>query len=83
MPDRSANDDTLHGFERVHLEKLRLAAEVILELGEDDVIPAPLEVELQLFRDRVQVALLLPESSANVLPWRRTKFPDNPLPEGA
>jgi hypothetical protein len=47
--------------ERTHLEKLRLAADVIL--AEGDAIEDALEAELTVFRDRVQHALLaLPEA---------------------
>lgn len=47
-------------MDRVYLEKLRLAVEVILRVGEDpDMLPATLESELFLFRDRVDRALLL------------------------
>jgi hypothetical protein len=50
--------DTLADFERTHLERLKLAAEVIL--SEHDAIPDPLETELIIFRERVEHALLLP-----------------------
>jgi hypothetical protein len=47
--------------ERTHLEKLRLAADVILAEGE--AIEDALETELIVFRDRLQHALLgLPEA---------------------
>jgi hypothetical protein len=46
--------------ERTHLEKLKLAADVILAEGE--AIEDALEAELTVFRDRVQHSLLaLPE----------------------
>ena len=51
--------DALEDNDRVYLEKLRLAAAVILELGHDDAIPEGLEAELWVFRDRVERALLL------------------------
>lgn len=61
----TAATDALDGHDRVFLEKLRLAATVILDLGEDDgVINNALEAELHIFRDRVDRALLLPESAA-------------------
>jgi hypothetical protein len=48
-------------LERTHLEKLKLAAEVILAEGE--AIEDALEAELTVFRDRVQHALLaLPDA---------------------
>jgi|tagenome__1003787_1003787.scaffolds.fasta_scaffold20981709_4 hypothetical protein len=53
MPD---NPLTAHG--RLHLERLKLAADVLL--SECDDIPDSLEVELTLFRDRLIRALLFP-----------------------
>lgn len=53
MPD---NPLTAHG--RLHLERLKLAADVLL--SECDDIPDSLEVELTLFRDRLIRALLSP-----------------------
>jgi hypothetical protein len=50
--------DALTGFGRVSLERLKLAADVIL--SETDAIPDSLEVELTLFRERCELALLLP-----------------------
>lgn len=45
-------------FERVHLERLLLAADVILELSGEGPLSDPLEAELREFRERVQLALL-------------------------
>lgn len=61
-------DDTVHdnleNNDRVFLERLRLAAEVILQLGEDPgVLPNPLQSELFLFKERVERILLMPERS--------------------
>lgn len=56
-----SDDTTKNEFDdtdRVYLEKLRLATSVLLRLGEDDMIPAPLEAELYLLRDRIERALL-------------------------
>lgn len=50
--------DTMAVFERTHLERLKLAADILL--AETDAIPDPLEAELILFRERVEHALLLP-----------------------
>lgn len=61
----------LEHYERTRLEKFRLAVEVILELATDEALPAPLESELYIFRDRVQQALLLPEAAADLIPWRK------------
>jgi hypothetical protein len=62
-------DDTLPAFVRADLERLRLAAETILRLASDPgVIPDSLEVELTLFRDRVEHALLLPATGQWLLP---------------
>jgi hypothetical protein len=51
--------DTLHAFERTHLERLKLAADVLL--SEHDAITDPMEAELTIFRERVEHALLLPD----------------------
>jgi hypothetical protein len=54
-------NDTLHALERTHLERLQLAADVLL--SEHDAITDPMEVELTIFRERVEHALLLAASS--------------------
>lgn len=60
MTDIAQVRDELEDLDRVFLGKLLLASDVILKLGEEDgAIPAPLESELWLFRDRVERALLL------------------------
>lgn len=53
--------DTLAAFERTSLDRLRLAADVIL--SEAEVLPDPLTAELTLFKERVECALLLPAAS--------------------
>jgi hypothetical protein len=53
--------DALFAFERVSLDRLRLAADVIL--SEAEVLPDPLTAELTLFKERVERALLLPAAS--------------------
>jgi hypothetical protein len=50
--------EALAVFERTHLERLKLAADILL--AETDAIADPLEAELTLFRDQVEHALLLP-----------------------
>jgi len=50
----------LNVFERIHLERLKLAADVLL--GETDAIADSLEVELTIFRERVEHALLQPRN---------------------
>jgi biotin operon repressor len=52
------NHDGLSAFERPGLERLKLAADVIL--GEGEGIGDVLAAELVLFRDRVERTLLLP-----------------------
>ena len=54
--------DALTDFGKVALDRLKLAADVLL--SEADDIPDSLEVELVLFRDRVERALLLPGKPA-------------------
>jgi hypothetical protein len=56
--------DALTGFAKVSLDRLKLAADVIL--SEPDAIPDSLEVELTLFRERVEQAMLLPGKPAEV-----------------
>jgi hypothetical protein len=56
IPVRPANHDLLPGFQRVSLERLKLAADVILSEGED--IPDALTAELAIFRERVERDLL-------------------------
>jgi hypothetical protein len=63
----------IHEFERTYLEKLLLAAQVILEAAPDlSLVADPLEVELGIFKDRIEFALLLPELAAESLPWRQS-----------
>ena len=50
--------DSLTDLDRTSLDRLKLAADVIL--GEGPNIPDPLTAELTIFRDRVERALLLP-----------------------
>ncbi len=49
----------LFKLERTHLERLKLACDVLLEEG--DQISDGLEVELYGFRERVERVLLLPD----------------------
>jgi hypothetical protein len=51
-------NDILPALERTHLERLKLAADVLL--SEHEAITDPMESELTLFRERVEHALLLP-----------------------
>lgn len=54
-----ANGVTVAGlFGWEDLERLRAAAHTILELTDDDAIPAPLESELTSFKERLERALL-------------------------
>jgi hypothetical protein len=53
----------MYEFERTYLEKLRLAAQVLLEAAPDlSLVSSPLEVELGIFKDRVEFMLLLAEA---------------------
>jgi hypothetical protein len=54
--------DSLTDFGKIGLERLKLAADIIL--AETDAIPDTLAVELVLFRERVERAMLLPAASA-------------------
>lgn len=66
----------IQDFERTYLEKLLLASQVILEAAPDgDLVCDPLEVELGIFKDRVELLLLHPDTAGRTLPWHA-------LPEG-
>jgi hypothetical protein len=58
VPEEIGPGDGLFPFERVHLERLLLAADVILELAGEGPVSDVLEVELRAFRERVQLTLL-------------------------
>jgi hypothetical protein len=69
MSENTASKPTIHESERTYLGKLLLAAKVILEAAPDlSLVSDPLEVELGIFKDRVEFALLLPEAAAVTLP---------------
>lgn len=53
-------DDSLEAHDRLFLDKLRLAATVILELSEDSEINDVLATELHLLLNRIDRCLLLP-----------------------
>ena len=57
-------NEALFAFERTHLDRLRLAAEVILELAGEGAVGDALETELRVFKDRVETALLHPRGVA-------------------
>jgi hypothetical protein len=62
----------LHEFERTYFERLRLAAQVILDAAPDlELVTDPLEAELHIFKERTEFLLLLPEYAGAVIPWRR------------
>jgi len=70
--DNTHDGPVLHEFERTYFERLRLAAQVILEAVPDlALVTDPLEVELRIFKERVEFLLLLPEFSLDQIPWRR------------
>jgi hypothetical protein len=54
----TATSDALFTFERASLDRLKLAADVILADGPD--IGDALTAELTIFKERVERALLLP-----------------------
>jgi hypothetical protein len=61
MDGNAVPKPVIHEFERTYFEKLRLAAQVILDAAPDvDFVSDPLEVELAIFKDRVEHILLLP-----------------------
>ncbi len=70
MGEKVTSTRVIHEFERTYLEKLRLAAQVILEAAPDlSFFSDPLEVELGIFKDRLEFELLLPAPAADALSW--------------
>ena len=68
VTDQASPARALYGFERTYFEKLRLAAQVIIDAGSDlDFVSDPLEAELVIFKDRVELMLLLPDAAAGEL----------------
>ena len=62
----------LHEFESTYFERLRLAAQVILDAAPDlGLVTDPLEAELHIFKERTEFLLLLPEYADDVIPWRK------------
>jgi hypothetical protein len=53
--------DTLADYERASLERLKLAADVILAESDSPALTDALEAELTIFRDRIERALLMPD----------------------
>jgi hypothetical protein len=69
MEDNPVPRQAIYQFERTYLEKLRLAADVILNAAPDgSLVSDPLEVELGMFKDRVEFALLLPAALEGLPP---------------
>ena len=61
------------------LGRFDMAADVILAAAPDGrLVSDPLEVELGIFKDRVEFALLLPSAAADAFPWRDKNDSDNP-----
>jgi hypothetical protein len=78
VADTASPAQVLYPFERTYFEKLRLAAQVILEAAPElSLVPDPLEADLAIFKDRVELILLRPEAGAGELP-RRSDDDDAP-----
>ena len=72
MENIAGTEIELLEFERTYFERLRLAAQVILDAAPDlELVTDPLEVELTIFKERVEFLLLLPELSLDAIPWRK------------
>jgi len=56
MSHPTPTDSEVPDFQRVHLQRLKLAADVIL--GEGPHLPIVLESELSIYRERIECALL-------------------------
>lgn len=65
----AAIHDEFETYDRIYLEKLHLATNAILQVGEDEgMLTDIFQTELFLFRDRVERAMLLKPSSLGELP---------------
>jgi hypothetical protein len=62
MPHPSLPGIQAPDFQRIHLQRLKLAADVLLSEAPD--LPAVLETELLLYRELIECALLEPTSAA-------------------
>ena len=79
MESAAGTGKELHEFESTYFERLRLAAQVILDAAPDlNLITDPLEAELYIFKERVEFLLLLPEYAENVIPWRKMLNGESP-----
>lgn len=69
MGGNAVHEMVIHEFERTYFEKLRLAAQVILDSAPDlEFVSDPLSVELGFFKDRVEHMLLLPGPATQAKP---------------
>ena len=83
MENTAGTGKELLEFERTYFERLRLAAQVILEAAPDlELVTDPLEVELRIFKERTEFLLLLPEYADDVIPWRKMLNGDQPPSRG-
>jgi hypothetical protein len=70
MQENPTPRPAVSGFQRTDLDKLRLAAQVILDAAPvNDLVSDPLESELGILKDRVEFLLLLPAGPDGELPW--------------
>jgi hypothetical protein len=68
VEEKENSGQVIYKFERTYFEKLRLAAQVILDAASDlSLVSDPLEVELGIFKDRVELMLLLPEHAQEAM----------------
>lgn len=58
MTHEQTGSDALQSLSRAELERVRLAATVIIDLG--DKVPSALEADLQILREKTEILLLLP-----------------------
>jgi len=80
MENSASDGKDLLEFERTYFERLRLAAQVIMEAASDlELVTDPREAELEIFKERVEFLLLLPEHADIVLPWRELANGQEPL----
>ena len=82
MSESAVPGPVIHESERPYLEKLRLAAGVIIDAAPElDLVADSLAGELEIFKDRLDRALLLPAAAVSASPGAAPPA-TSPAPDG-
>lgn len=66
MTHNQIDSDAHRSLNRAELERVRLAATVIIDLG--DEIPNALEADLRILREKTEILLMLPQGRRPLIP---------------